>query len=459
MPPVPATMQADDDAVHSNGGGSDHATGVILNNGPKEEGELDPESLANAEHLDNLEASEAVADIASFQDIALPPPAAPQNGDVTDVESNVGSGDPPESVRRAKKFYYCLPMVQMYRYHIMICLVLFAILLMAIGLAANSAQKANANPVYEKPVDAESGGQGPMKIDDAGADNSGDWYTYGNDEGEPGDLRDPDWDEYEGQEGEDWNGEDGDGDTGGDEELGDAHEAKAVTDPPTDAPREPPAGKDDAGEQTGDEDIMQEIEVDSPWETPSPAAAPGNGEGGWENCFGSGCDDAPSGPLGPRWYSTNRAKYQNLLSDPDADGQLSPHAAAGLFCQNEGLFLCSYEQYCPEGQGNAPFQDGPPGHLEWNSLTQIQWAPIYTPNVAMEGGTWVQIGKLPAENEGNEDNGFGKCWTYWEWDGGVGGDIEDVWGADHRQWFLCCEKDEDFDDPDDDRAGFGDGDR
>jgi len=54
-------------------------------------------SFANAEHLDRLEASEQVTDIASFQDIDLPPPdvnaAAAAAGDASPSFSAAGAGD------------------------------------------------------------------------------------------------------------------------------------------------------------------------------------------------------------------------------------------------------------------------------------------------------------------------------------------------------------------------------
>ena len=129
-------------------------------------------SFANAEHLDRLESSEQVTDIASFQDVELPPPQLDTTGDINSIDQNHytnsydggGSG-----VRRAKRFYYCLPMMQQYKFVILACFTAFVLVLVAAGMTASSARKANEESLQATALANEnhSQGGGGMIINDA----------------------------------------------------------------------------------------------------------------------------------------------------------------------------------------------------------------------------------------------------------------------------------------------------
>ena len=111
---------------------------------------------------------------------------------------------------------------------------------------------------------------------------------------------------------------------------------------------------------------------------------------------------------------------------------------------------------CPNGRGNPPFKGGPPYTNNQDSLDETQWVPYYYPNVHPNpvknqdedgkyiqhdqkvGKQWAQIGKIPREKGGSEENSNGLCWTYDEWSNYDAVDIVDVWTEDTRVWMLCC---------------------
>ena len=110
--------------------------------------------LANAEHLDHLESSDQIDDIASFQDIELPP-APPPDADTESVITETGNGEQQSNiVRRAKRFYYLRPMIIQYKYPLAGCVLVCAAILVAIGFSA-SYIKNNNGPTYSSkdPVD------------------------------------------------------------------------------------------------------------------------------------------------------------------------------------------------------------------------------------------------------------------------------------------------------------------
>ena len=421
-------MSADDEPNNASNGGNAsqpvHDTKVILNNGNRV-----ADAMANAEHLDNLEASDAVADIASFQDVELPPPTIKQNGmngEGLDVEqANAHGNNEGESPRRAKRFYYCLPMMQVYKYHIIGSLCVVFIILLAIGLSAASFERSNEALSTANDVAADDGPKGEIIINDAPPENYSEDYS-GFDDGDGGEgdeevgepleqsvdlsdeYEDNRGDDMDGGEGGDWDdGSDGDEGGDGDEELGEPLEHS-------------PNDKDDSDEETMTGQQTPPSNQDPPTEIEE------------------------INQFNPQWFETSHMDYQELFSDP-ANEQLHSHALAGLFCVSQDLFLCSYEDYCPNGIESTPFAGGPPDSVSnsWSTIEEVQWAPLYTDDTDAEfsnsGGAWVQVGKVPESDGGDEDNGYAQCWDYDDWMNGEGVDIETIWDEDHRRWILCCE--------------------
>lgn len=89
---------------------------------------------------------------------------------------------------------------------------------------------------------------------------------------------------------------------------------------------------------------------------------------------------------------------------------MHPYDTAVLFCHSQSPTLCSYADYCPNGQASEGYKGGLPKAKEhsWNTLEATQWAPFYT------GGSssgkeehCVQVGDIPDSDGGNVDNGYG----------------------------------------------------
>ena len=381
----------------------------------------DPTTLANAEHLDHLESSDQINDIASFQDIELPPmPKPPVSDDVESVITETG-GDKtlPNSnsmPRRAKRFYYLRPIIIKYKYIIGGCIVMFILLCVAIGLSVNSVKKANSS-VSSDNVDAND-----FIINDApnnNNDNSGGFpESFGGTDGLVLDEDD-------------------------EEEVGDPLEN--VPDEDTQPPRPDPSPSSSSNSQTGEEDdeeVGEPLENDfeeltQPPRGPSSSITPAPTWGG---------DDSEQleRPQYPKWYQTTHSVYQDYIqlhTELNANNMHS-YDIAGLFCQSLDLVLCPLNVYCPNGQGSNPYSGGPPKPEEhsFNTFEQVQWAPFNT-NSNIQENDWVQVGTMPESEDGNEDNNYGKCYEYDIWFNGIGGDIEDAWSAEHRRWMLCCEKD------------------
>eukprot|EP00571_Detonula_confervacea_P013403 CAMPEP_0172302862 /NCGR_PEP_ID=MMETSP1058-20130122/4506_1 /TAXON_ID=83371 /ORGANISM="Detonula confervacea, Strain CCMP 353" /LENGTH=313 /DNA_ID=CAMNT_0013013505 /DNA_START=41 /DNA_END=982 /DNA_ORIENTATION=+ len=160
--------------------------------------------------------------------------------------------------------------------------------------------------------------------------------------------------------------------------------------------------------------------------------------------------DAPTEPhpFNPQWFQTTHEDYQQRLdlneqAEASEGNGMHTYTLAASFCTEQKLWLCGYDSYCPNGQGSNPFNGGPPKAPNSNTLEETQWAPFYTGDHSevAAGKNWVQIGLIPASEEGTVENGFGKCSTYDDWYSGVGEDIEDSkWEEEHRMWILCCEK-------------------
>ena len=373
----------------------------------------DPEDVANAAHLDDLESSDAVNDIASFQDIELPPPVrGPTSSSSAGINGGGGGGgggggddDDDRSVasvangphyRRAKKFYYLLPVAQKYKYWISGCTLAAFLVLLAIGLTA-----AGARREAQGLADALGGGRGG-------------------------------------------------GDDGGGILINDA--------PPYVPPVEPvptagDASNTDTGESGGgDVEVGDGTDVEDPdivTQPPRPSSPPATAS-----------EEEEEGSQ-PRWYETSQQEYQSFLSldlqDHDAD----------RFCISLDMALCRYDEYCPNGEGGSPHAGGPPSLLlssstgdshTWSTLEETQWAPYRDANpVADDGGGgdqaggWVQVGIVPEVDGGGEDVGYGRCYTYADWNNVVPSSsaststaaaaadgIEDVVSEDHRSWILCC---------------------
>mmetsp|Transcript_8093 Transcript_8093/g.14626 ORF Transcript_8093/g.14626 Transcript_8093/m.14626 type:complete len:461 (-) Transcript_8093:175-1557(-) len=408
--------------------------------------DIDPTSLANAEHLDRLEASEAVLDIASFQDIELPP----NNNDATPQP------EPPSSptnaatsqIRRAKRYYYCLPMMTHYKFAIIGCILMLGLFLVAVGLSASSLKRSNnaaskATTMAEEEEALEK--KGAMVIDDDPNYDNDYFGTVDNEWGEGEEWTDG-YDEWEGGNDGGWGGG-----QGGGEELGNGVEER-VTDPPTNAPSK--GGEEDLGEVSMEAKVTDPPPTDAPRESPSPTISKPTAI----KMTPSPTTDKPTEPHAPnpQWFQTSGAQYQTYLSNHNEMGGDHSHILSALFCIKQNLSLCSFNEYCPNGQGSDPYQGGPKtATATWNtppdSLEKIQWAPIIVTSetdaqTAEAGGHWVQVGTIPQSDEGSVDNGFGKCWTWEEWSGagenGLAVDLEVEWGEDHRRWILCCDEKE-----------------
>ena len=257
---------------------------------------------------------------------------------VDDVESNVGGiGDyTTNPTRKAKRFYYCLPMMVQYRYAIMFISLIFLFLMVGIGLLASG------------------GGADPMI-------------------------------------------------------------ARLPTSPAT-APT------------PTDEEIRETMGTLTPT-TPFPSPAPS--------------EQPEDKPQQQQWFQTDHPDYVQLLNTHDIKQQ--SHLIAGLFCNEQGLHLCNYNEYCPDGKMNAPSNGGPLNttvDIIWNTLEEVQWAPINSAtninSVAAGDGGWVQVGYIPARDDGTFDNGYGICWTWNQWAREDEEDLVQVWNENHRQWILCC---------------------
>ena len=190
-------------------------------------------------------------------------------------------------------------------------------------------------------------------------------------------------------------------------------------------------------------------------------------------------------PDPPVWYSTTHRHYQEILkskvggsyhNDDNLTSDIDPHVVAVSFCRHiPGMRLCDYDAYCPDGRGSMPYGDGPPGNNSTNVGNRhgvreriAQWAPFLLPDEDDFGGVgggdgeggratlfgddvprWVQVGRVPTEMGGNDENDYARCWTYADWydataggGGGGGGngvgDIDEIWEGRHRLWMMCC---------------------
>ena len=136
--------------------------------------EPDPADVANAIHLDQLESSDAIRDITSFQDIDIGGASTTAN----DKKHNVDDGDAASvisdntydqygRVRRPKKLYYVAPVVQKYKYWMGGCTLAVFLLLLAIGLSARSSSMVTQQQQQEEGRGSEEVGRGKMSVSDA----------------------------------------------------------------------------------------------------------------------------------------------------------------------------------------------------------------------------------------------------------------------------------------------------
>jgi len=147
-------------------------------------------------------------------------------------------------------------------------------------------------------------------------------------------------------------------------------------------------------------------------------------------------------PLNPKWYQSTHADYQSF----DEATTMHSYLVGLAMCHSRSTpqlrrKLCSYETYCPDGQGSQPFGGGPPQAHNSASLEEAQWSPYEDPDAKVnpKGFHWVQIGRVPGDRAGTEENDFVTCWKYDDWTAGSREDIEDVWGEENRMWILCCD--------------------
>ncbi|KAL3808817.1 hypothetical protein ACHAXA_001126 [Cyclostephanos tholiformis] len=106
----------------------------------------DDADVANAAHLDDLESSDKIHDISSFQEIDLPPPPH-INDSVGQVDDDNRSVCPSVveglDYRRAKKYYYLLPLARKYKFWILGFSISASLLILAVGLSARAVITSN----------------------------------------------------------------------------------------------------------------------------------------------------------------------------------------------------------------------------------------------------------------------------------------------------------------------------
>jgi len=133
------------------------------------------------------------------------------------------------------------------------------------------------------------------------------------------------------------------------------------------------------------------------------------------------------------WYTTDDPQYTAIIqSNEDAGTNIDPHTTSGLFCHRQSLFLCRYQDMCPEGKGTQL-----PGENIENffGYRMIQWSPFYTDEVSVDGieNEWVQLGIITFGKD------IGTCWTYNDWTRASGGNVVDVWPQNTRKFIACCQ--------------------
>ncbi len=377
-------------------------------------------SLANnAEHLDRLEASEQVTDIASFQDIDLPPPEE-ENAASGHIHYGINGnrdGDGLDDdvavvgVRRAKRFYYCLPMMQQYKFAILACLSIVVLVIVATSLTAASARNAKQMLIAQQMVHAHNP---TIIINDAppspsSSSSSSTTTTAAENH---------------------------------DEEVGDVIESNETDDGASQPPRETPFP-------------TTAFHYEQHSKKPSPSSSSSTSSLG-SNSSPSSSSSIDDSNNKPKWFTTNHEQYKSILMSHQSYGaKIHSHSIARLFCQELTMTLCSYEEYCPDGIGKSPYEGPHDGsHLGWDVSQAEQWAPyMMTLNNDDESSSssnsnaderidWVQVGTVPEYEDGTYDNGYGRCYSYVAWsnndnNGGMM-DIEDAIRTAHRRWILCC---------------------
>ena len=125
--------------------------------------------------------------------------------------------------------------------------------------------------------------------------------------------------------------------------------------------------------------------------------------------FGAACTREAAVPEEPTWFDEN--------SNPEA---LATWGTAVDYCFAQGMELCSYADYCPDGGGMPPR-----GGMKRGD----EWAPM-----ADEPNRWVQVGLWGG-------SGSNTCLGHDEVASGAHGDPG--WGVDPSShgfmgWVLCC---------------------
>lgn len=388
-------------------------------------------AIANAEHLDQLEASEQVTDIASFQDIELPPPDEIQH----DVNYHYGNGSNSNNedgldnnntnvvgVRRAKRFYYCLPMMQQYKYMILGCLSVFILVIVATSLTASSARNAKLKFIAQQQMAANNNSNNHNNDHSAGG-------TIIND-------APPSPTTTSSSSSSSTN-------TNHDEELGDVIESDETDG--TQPPRETPF-------PTTAFHYEQHNNNNHPAPSPSSSSSSSTSTSSSGSSSSSSSTENNENNNKPKWFTTNHEQYKSILMMHQSYGkELHSHSIAGFFCQELNMILCSYEDYCPNGIRNDPYEGPHDGsHLGWDASQAEQWAPYMSNegSSADERIDWVQVGTMPEYEDGTYENRYGRCYSFLAWENsdndgsdngdGSGMDIEDFIETNHRRWILCC---------------------
>eukprot|EP00581_Thalassiosira_minuscula_P016729 CAMPEP_0183727990 /NCGR_PEP_ID=MMETSP0737-20130205/26938_1 /TAXON_ID=385413 /ORGANISM="Thalassiosira miniscula, Strain CCMP1093" /LENGTH=465 /DNA_ID=CAMNT_0025959793 /DNA_START=48 /DNA_END=1442 /DNA_ORIENTATION=+ len=465
MPPVNEMEATTNDTATTTSTANDAIMTITADLDAAQSTSYDSADVANAEHLDRLEASNAVADIASFSDVDLETNANDANNaaNAANADNTASTAENPPTIRRAKRFYYCLPMMIQYRFAIGSCLLLLALLLTAVILSAQSLQR--SNEALAEAILAEEEARANNKNDGGAAGSGGEWlqiddlpkedewgldigyeWSGGNDggwggqggtsgaKGQAGEGEEAEWIEDENENTEDH-----------DEEVGEALEATPEA-PPEYVPRE-----DDLDDEGGDElgDLMEVVITSSPTDAPREVESPSYPT---EGQLPPPTIPSPTPPTQsvaneqpntttetkatgvPVWYHTSNPAYQTFLTQHNnPDEQFNGNNLASLFCADQSKRLCTYNEYCPSGKGSDPYHDpntqigkthkGPPIST---SDPNVQWAPTTVDGNASDVA-WVQVGTVPEDQMGNESNDYDRCWTWDDFDKNTNAILEDVW--------------------------------
>lgn len=366
---------------------------VGVNAGTDDDDEPDPTDVANALHLDQLEASDAMHDITSFQDIDMNHDDDASSVISSDIISN--TYDQYGRVRRPKKLYYLAPMLQKYKYWMgggTCTLALFFLLLTIIGLSRSVQQQQNSSTSMDiapqqqqQDEGSEEVGRGKMSVSDAP-------YPMMTDDN------------------------------------------AVVVD------------------ETGEEILTSSTEDDTftTFTTTNTATATTTTTIEGVNWYQTTNIEYLS-------FLSNNAVDINGLSTTSIAKLFCQSRNINNKNNNNNTKLCPYTIYCPNGYGQLPYPNGPPtyDHQEttttaetsssktWSALDEQQWSPYLHPD-DIGGNYWVQVGFIPPIVGGHVDNGYGQCYTAGIWNNQrideYNGSIVDEVDGSNRRYVLCCDE-------------------